>query len=232
MNIVVTGASKGIGREIVKLLGNNPEHHIYALSRDFEKLTSLKKQCLFPDNIHIYEVDLSKEIPHTLFEKEVMKLDKIDILINNAGSLIHKSFLEMNQKEWKSIYETNVFSVAKLIKKLYPQLLKSETAHIVNIGSMGGVENSMKFPGLAAYSSSKAALANLTQCLAEEFKGTSIHCNCLCLGAVQTEMLEEAFPGYKAPTTSKEMAEFIIHFSLHQRALFNGKIIQVASTTP
>ena len=232
MNIVVTGASKGIGREVVKLLGNNAEHHIYAISRDFEKLISLKKECQFPDNIHIYEVDLSEKIEDTLFQKEVLKQEKIDILINNAGRLIHKSFLEMNEEEWKSIYETNVFSVAKLIKLLHPLLLKSENAHIVNIGSMGGVENSIKFPGLAAYSSSKAALANLTQCLAEEFKENSIHCNCLCLGAVQTEMLEEAFPGYKAPTTSKEIAEFIVHFALHQRALFNGKIIQVASTTP
>lgn len=232
MNIVVTGASKGIGKEIVKQLANEAEHHIYALSRDYSKLTTLHKECLFPDQIHLYEVDLSGDISQTNFINDVLKLEKIDVLINNAGLLIHQPFLEMDLEDWKNIFETNLFSVVKLIKELHPLLLKSENAHIVNIGSMGGVENSLKFPGLSAYSSSKAALANLTQCLAEEFKENHIHVNCLCLGAVQTEMLEEAFPGYKAPTSSEEMAAFIINFALHQRKLFNGKIIQVASTTP
>jgi NAD(P)-dependent dehydrogenase (short-subunit alcohol dehydrogenase family) len=75
-------------------------------------------------------------------------------------------------------------------------------------------------------------LACLTECLAEEFKEKNIAFNCLALGAVQTEMLVEAFPGYKAPLTAEEMAEFIMSFSLDGQKYLNGKIIPVSMSTP
>ena len=97
---------------------------------------------------------------------------------------------------------------------------------------MGGVQGSMKFPGLAAYSSSKAAVITLTELLAEEYKESGVSFNVLALGAVQTEMLEEAFPGYKAPTSALEMAEYIHDFSLNGNKFYNGKLLQVSNTTP
>ena len=90
----------------------------------------------------------------------------------------------------------------------------------------------MKFPGLAAYSSSKGAVLTLTELLAEEYKEQQISFNALALGAVQTEMLEEAFPGYKAPVSAKEMADYIFNFAVTGNKFFNGKIIQVSSSTP
>ncbi len=97
---------------------------------------------------------------------------------------------------------------------------------------MGGVQGSAKFPGLAAYSSSKGALITLTELLAEEFKQTGPSFNVLALGAVQTEMLEEAFPGYKAPLTARQMAQYIIDFSLTGNTFYNGKVLEVSSSTP
>ena len=97
---------------------------------------------------------------------------------------------------------------------------------------MGGVQGSMKFPGLAAYSSSKAAVITLTELWAEEFKETGPSFNVLALGAVQTEMLEEAFPGYKAPNTALEMASYIKDFALTGHKFYNGKLLQVSSSTP
>ena len=97
---------------------------------------------------------------------------------------------------------------------------------------MGGVQGSMKFPGLAAYSSSKAAIITLTELLAEEYKTTGPSFNVLALGAVQTEMLEEAFPGYKANTSAQEMANYIYDFSLNGNAYYNGKLLQVSNSTP
>ena len=97
---------------------------------------------------------------------------------------------------------------------------------------MGGFQGSTKFAGLSAYSSSKSALSGLTECLAEELKDRNIAVNCLALGAVQTEMLGKAFPGYKAPLSAAKMAEFICEFALTGQLFFNGKIIPVSSTTP
>jgi NAD(P)-dependent dehydrogenase (short-subunit alcohol dehydrogenase family) len=97
---------------------------------------------------------------------------------------------------------------------------------------MGGVQGSAKFPGLAAYSSSKAALANLSELLAEELKEKNIRVNCLALGAAQTEMLETAFPGYKAPVTAAEMAQWVGWFAINGHRFFNGKVLPVALSTP
>ena len=97
---------------------------------------------------------------------------------------------------------------------------------------MGGIGGSSKFPGLAAYSSSKGAVNILTELLAEEYKETGPAFNTLALGAVQTEMLAQAFPGVQAPLSAMEMAEYIFKFSLEGQQFFNGKVLPVSSSTP
>lgn len=232
MNIIVTGASKGIGKEIVKYLSTNSEHHIFAISRDKKKLEALKNECSNPKNVEIFDCDLSQNLESSDFFQTLQNVSCIDILINNAGTLINKPFLELTEEDFKSVYDVNLFSVAKLIKLTVPSLRKSKNPHIVNIGSMGGVERTSKFIGLSAYSSSKAALANLTECLAEELKEDNIHCNCLCLGAVNTEMLQKAFPDYKAATNPEEIAVLIGDFATKYGRLMNGKIVSISATTP
>ena len=110
--------------------------------------------------------------------------------------------------------------------------MMGQQGHVVTVSSMGGVQGSMKFPGLSAYSSSKGAVITLTELLAEEYKETGPSFNVLALGAVQTEMLEEAFPGYKAPVTALEMATYIKDFALTGQKLYNGKLLQVSNSTP
>ena len=160
------------------------------------------------------------------------QMGQLDGLVNNAGLLINKPFLETMDSDWMTQFQVNVFGPAQLSRHLFPHLKKSNSAHIVNIGSMGGYQGSSKFPGLSAYSSSKAALATLTECLAEEWKGEGIHVNCLALGAVGTEMLQEAFPGYEPPLGAKAMAAYIGDFVLHQQTFYNGKILPVSISTP
>ena len=155
---------------------------------------------------------------------------KVDILINNAGKLISKPFEKLTAKDFLEVYSVNVFAVAALTQQILPFLKKE--SHVVNISSIGGVQGSMKFPVLAAYSSSKGALLTLTEMLAEEYKEQGISFNALALGAVQTEMLEEAFPGYKAPVSAVEMANYIYNFALTGNKFYNGKILQVSSSTP
>jgi len=128
------------------------------------------------------------------------------------------------------VYKVNVFAVAEITKLLIPFLQKG--SHVVTVSSMGGIQGRMKFPGLAAYSSAKGAVITLSELLAEEYKDQQIAFNILALGAVQTEMLEEAFPGYKAPLSAIEMADYIYDFSLTGNKFYNGKVLQVSSSTP
>ena len=151
-------------------------------------------------------------------------------MINNAGTLLNKPFAETTFKDFAKVYEINVFGVSEMTRIVLP-FMKSN-GHVVTISSMGGIQGSMKFPGLAAYSSSKGAVITLTELLAEEYKQTGPQFNILALGAVQTEMLAEAFPGYLAPTTAIEMAEYIFDFSLNGNKYYNGKVLQVSNSTP
>lgn len=232
MNIVITGASRGIGFDAALALAADKRNKVIALSRSIEGLAKLKAAA-DTDGLHIdtYSVDLTA-VDDAGLAAVFSKYDVIDVLINNAGVLINKPFTDTSIDEWRSVFETNLFSQLKLTGFLVPYLSKSSNAHVVNIGSMGGYQGSSKFVGLSAYSASKAALANATECLAEELKPLHIKVNCLALGAVNTEMLNAAFPGFEAPVSSKEMAAFIADFALHQHKFFNGKILPVAVSTP
>ena len=227
MNIVITGASRGIGYQVAKLFSENKDNKIIAISRNKENLEILQKES---DNIISIPFDLSSNQYSDLIHQISNSIDKVDILINNAGHLINKPFKDISHNEMNDIFNVNFFSVALLIQDLLP--LMNINSHIVNIGSMGGFQGSSKFPGLAVYSASKAALANLSECLAEELKEQKISVNCLSIGSVQTEMLESAFPGYQAPLQADEMASFIVDFALTGHKFFNGKVLPVSSTTP
>lgn len=231
MLIIVTGASKGIGYETVKKLSETPGNLVIAISRNIDSLTKLvntkNSGAILP-----LKADISKSTDRRKLLTVIKKLKlPVDALINNAGLLVNKPFQKITEKELTSVYQTNVFAPFLLTQELLPFFAKQKS-HVVNIGSIGGVQGSSKFPGLSAYSSSKAGLSGLTECLAEELKPYNVSVNCLALGAVQTEMLGKAFPGYKAPLKSHEMAEYICNFVLTGHRYFNGKIISVSSTTP
>lgn len=232
MLIAVTGASKGIGFELVKQLASDDSHTIIAISRKTESLQKLKKTYGF-SNLEILSGDITKSAGRKKI-KEMVKKQKapLAVLVNNAGQIVNKPFEKITAKELESVYQTNVFAPFLLIQELLPFMGKKNKSHIVNISSMGGFQGSSKFAGLSAYSSSKSAMVGLTECLAEELKTKNITVNCLAIGAVQTEMLSKAFPGYKAPLQPNEMASFIAGFALTGHQYFNGKIIPVSSTTP
>ncbi|MBX2875939.1 MAG: SDR family oxidoreductase [Saprospiraceae bacterium] len=230
MNIIITGASRGIGYDTALQLAKDPKNKVLAISRNEEKLAQLAESSPL-QNVDYLAYDLSRPNKDALVKK-IAGWDSVDILINNAGLLRNKPFAKLTDKDWWEIFEVNVFGITRLIRLLLPQLRSKEGAHIINMGSMGGVQGSSKFKGLSAYSASKAALANLTECLAEELKEDKISVNCLALGAVQTEMLAEAFPGYQAPVESNQMGEMVAWFAVQGKAFFNGKILPVSISTP
>ncbi|MGY6647215.1 SDR family NAD(P)-dependent oxidoreductase [Wenyingzhuangia sp. IMCC45574] len=223
--VLITGTSRGIGFELAQLFAKN-NYKVLAISRNTRTVDALQIE-----NIKTFGVDLSKE-------KEVntvvdyIKKENIELsgVIHNAGKLVNKPFTEITQEDFQTVYQVNVFSVALLTQKLIPFLPKN--SHVVTISSMGGVRGSLKFPGLAAYSSSKGAVITLSELLAEEYKEQQIAFNVLALGAVQTEMLEEAFPGYQAPLNPDEMAAYIYDFTINGHKFYNGKVLEVSSSTP
>jgi len=224
-NIIITGTSRGIGFELVHLFANQG-HNVLALSRNEQPVSNLHF-----DNITSFAFDLGKKEDYKKVEDFINNEWKhVDVLINNAGTLLNKPFAETTIDDFEHVYKTNVFGVAEMTRCTLPFLNKN--GHVVTISSMGGVQGSVKFPGLSAYSSSKGAVVTLTELLAEEYKETGPSFNVLALGAVQTEMLAEAFPGYQAPTTALEMAEYIADFSLNGNKYYNGKLLQVSNSTP
>jgi 3-oxoacyl-[acyl-carrier protein] reductase len=236
MNIVITGTSRGIGYELVKRLAEHGPHTIFSLSRNAKQLAQLEKECKLinpASTIVSIPCDLSDDASLLKGVKTILeKATHIDILVNNAGAILNKPFTSITRKEMEYVYNVNVFSVMRFIQELLPVMNGKERAHIVNISSIGGIQGSVKFAGLSAYSSSKAALVCVTECLAEELREKNVSINSLALGAVQTEMLNEAFPGYKAPVNPSEMADFIADFCLNAHKFINGKIIPISLSTP
>tara|TARA_R110002096_G_scaffold409499_1_gene608867 strand:+ start:816 stop:1499 length:684 start_codon:yes stop_codon:yes gene_type:complete len=224
-NIVITGTSRGIGFELVQLFAK-AGHKVLALSRNAKPVQNLNL-----DNVTAFSFDLGDSKAYKNVEDFINNdWNQVDVLINNAGALLNKPFAETTMEDFEHVYKTNVYGVSELTRIVLPFMKKQ--SHVVTISSMGGVQGSMKFPGLAAYSSSKAAVITLTELLAEEYKASGVSFNVLALGAVQTEMLEEAFPGYQAPITALEMAEYILYFSLNGNKYYNGKLLQVSNSTP
>jgi 3-oxoacyl-[acyl-carrier protein] reductase len=224
--IVITGASRGIGLEIARYLADKG-HTVLALSRNTEQIRELAVQ--YDGMIKYQSVDLSDESIN-LEQLISSHFRRVDVLINNAGALINKPFLETSIDEWKSLIGINLLASIRMVHACVPMM--SRNSQILNISSMGGFQGSMKFPGLSAYSTSKGALSILTECLSEELVGHGINVNAFCLGAVQTEMLSDAFPGYKAPIMPEQMAAYIGDFVITHGRLFNGKILPVAINNP
>jgi NAD(P)-dependent dehydrogenase (short-subunit alcohol dehydrogenase family) len=224
-NVIITGTSRGIGIELAKFF-TDAGHNVLALSRNVVPIQEMSLK-----NCEAFSFDITKA-------SDIQKVsayigehwNQVDILINNSGLLVNESFSGISIQDFRRVYEVNVFGVAAITQAVIPFMKKD--GHVVTISSIGGIQGSLKFPGLSAYSSSKGAVITLSELLAEEFKESGPSFNVLALGAVQTEMLEEAFPGYKAPLSADEMASYIYDFALTGNKFYNGKILQVSSSTP
>lgn len=235
MNILITGASKGIGYEVALYLARTGAHNIIAVARQERLLDKLRDQIELESSLSkllVCPMDL-QEGDYSSLLQWLQQLGSLDAILANAGGLIHKSFMETSTDEWNQMLQLNLLAQVSLLQNCYPYLCKAPgSPHVVLIGSMGGMQGSKKFPGLAAYSVSKGALAVLGECLAEEWKQDHIQVNTLCLGAVNTDMLSTAFPGYIAPVSAAEMGKFIGNFLLEAGTVMSGKIIPVSLSDP
>lgn len=227
-NIIITGASRGIGKELAKIhlqIGNN----VLVISRNEDKLNDLKT---FENNskLSVLAIDIAQNSELNKITETISNWEQVDILYNNAGTLVNKPFAEITAEDIDYSIQVNYKAPFQIIQKVLPKM--NGEAHIVNITTMGAVQGSVKFPGLAAYSSSKAGIVTLTELLAQEFNENQPRINAVALGAVQTEMLQEAFPGYEAPITAQQMANYLVEFGLNGHKFQNGKLLQLSVSTP
>lgn len=222
-NIIITGTSRGIGYELA-LQFADAGHQVLAVSR------KTPQALIGHPNITCLSVDLSTADLSAVSDFLSKAWKNVDAVVHNAGALILRPFAETTISDFEKIYKVNVFAMANLTQVCLPYLHKG--SHVVTISSMGGIQGSLKFPGLAAYTSSKGAVITLSELLSEEYKERGIAFNVLALGSVQTEMLAEAFPGYEAPVSAAKMAEYICNFTLTGNQFYNGKVLQVSSSTP
>ncbi len=218
---LIIGASKGIGKELLANFSNE-SCNTYGFARSFDN-SSIEKT-------RFIQLDLASSNLKEDIDKALTSVKQVDYLIYNAGAIAVKPFLELTHEDISNCYTVNVLSVFQVMQVCLPKMVRG--SHAVFISSIGGFQGSVKFAGLSAYSTSKAALVSLTELLAEEYKESGISINCLCLGAVQTEMLATAFPGYVAPHSAKEMADYITDFTINAGKYFHGKIIPVSISTP
>jgi NAD(P)-dependent dehydrogenase (short-subunit alcohol dehydrogenase family) len=224
MNVLITGCSRGIGKAMLDLLIANPRvKSIYALSSNTQIIFNSSK--VIKVNADFLTDSWEVNLKNSLQDKV------LNLVINNAGYLFNGSIEDTSEEEIHKTYRINYFAPLRIIQLMLPNI-KEGKAHIVNIGSMGGFSGSVKYPGLSVYSSSKAALANLSECWAEELKDYGVRSNCLALGAVNTEMLQTAFPEYQAPLIPSQMASKIIDFALNYGEIINGKILPFSLSTP
>ena len=225
--IIIIGGSTGIGKALVEEAAKEPSNKVFAFARK-DKL--MKDNFYKLSNVSTHHLDL-EFFDEKKISDVIAKIGPIDILINNAGYLVKNSFDKLSHQDFLKSYQINVIGIMQFVQAVITKMNVSGS-HIVNISSMGGFQGSAKFPGLTAYSTSEAALCSFTELFAEEYKDSGIKMNCLCLGAVQTEMLEEAFPGFKAPHSPVEIASYIYTFAMTQGDFMNGKIIPVSQSTP
>ncbi|PHI20147.1 short-chain dehydrogenase [Lewinellaceae bacterium SD302] len=229
---LITGASRGMGRALALELMRDAGVRVLGVARNkvaLRKLEELAGSETYPGVFIAGNFDLT-ELDEDIFQDWLRPYLPLTGLVNNAGLLINEPFDSMDERKWKEIFEINLFTPVKLCKLLQNSFVRG--GHIVNIGSMGGFQGSSKYNGLAAYSASKAALTGFSECLAEEWRNKGVGVNCLAMGAVQTEMLETAFPGYEAPINDEEAADFLKWFLTKGKRFFNGKVLPVALQNP
>lgn len=224
MKVLITGASRGIGKELALQFAKDG-HEVLAIARNKEALQELSEA---EKGITSLAVDINSW--ETAAHEILGVWDQIDILIHNAAAFINKPFREMTYTDMESVYHTNVFVPYFLTQALLPALGRG--AQVLAISSVGGVGGSVKFPGLSVYSSSKGALNIIVECLATELAEEGIIVNGLALGSSATEMFKAAFPELEAASQPKDMARFIQNFAVQSPGLVHGKVITVSSSNP
>lgn len=182
----VTGASKGMGLEIIKAVLNNGGK-VIATSRNTEEL--LEKIVDYKDNLLSVKLDITNEAAiENAISKGIEKFGKIDIVVNNAGYNLLGNIEELSDTEFRKTMNVNVFAMVNIIRNVLPHLRKQKSGHIINTASMMGY---MSYPANGSYSASKYAVIGLSEALAQEVAPFGIKVTILAPGTFRTNFMNE-----------------------------------------
>ncbi|MFJ7638327.1 SDR family NAD(P)-dependent oxidoreductase [Peribacillus sp. NPDC097225] len=223
---VVTGGGRGIGKETSILLAQLGAT-LAVLSNDQEEINNTVTQIISNGgNAKAYFCDLtSRDTIEQTFKQIETDLGHVDILINNAGSMVIKPFLETSIEEWDSIQDLNVRGMYLATRAVVPNMIKQLEGIIINISSIWGLKGG---PDRSAYITAKHAVIGFTKALGEEFKPFNIRVNAVCPGPVATKMMEDL-----APTVNKDnwlhpidIAEIIVDLCLEKTKAVTATAIE------
>jgi len=237
MNIILTGASSGIGYHTAKSLSYIPVNKIIVIARREENLEKLKadsKGNIYPISFDLENGDYDKLIGKIV---EVFRLDednKIDILINNAGITKDTLFMRMKDGDWDSVIDTNLNGVYNVTRVVVPAMVKKRSGNITNISSVVGFTGNV---GQVNYSATKSALTGFTRSLAKELGGRGIRVNCIAPGYITTDMTEKipakikeellkSIP-LKREGEPKEIADVCLFLASNMASYITGTVIHV-----
>ena len=183
MIALITGASRGIGREITKRLALKGIKVIANYNKSEEQAQILQKE---NNNIEIYKADVSKRKEvHDMVKYILNKYGRIDILINNAGISENKMFTDVTDKDWNNIINTNLYSVFCLTQEVLTNMIHNKKGCIINISSIWGMVGASCE---TVYSVAKAGVNGMTKSLAKELGPSNIRVNAIAPGIIDTDM--------------------------------------------
>ena len=188
--VIITGASKGIGKSIALKLAEYG-CDLFLLSRNQDALNTVRDEILTYFNVEIesYVTDTGNhESVNKVFSDIISKYNRIDILVNNAGITRDNILIRMSQEEWNSVINTNLTGYFNCCKAVIKQMIKQRYGRIINISSIIGINGNS---GQTNYAASKAGIIGLTKSLSKEVGSRNITVNAIAPGFIQTEMTKE-----------------------------------------
>jgi len=224
IEIVITGASRGIGLELMKLCATH-QHKVMGVARNFP---AVKGDWEFFKG----SISETEALVAAIKRQQGASHARLRILVHNAGQVINRSFEEITDEQLQQLWELNFRAPFSLTRSLITWLGAADAAHVIYIGSMGGFQGSVRYSGLSAYSAVKSAGASLMESLAAEYSETGIRFNALALGAVQTEMLQASIPDFDAGLKPFDMAHYIYTFMMEGYKVMNGAVVPVRRGNP
>jgi 3-oxoacyl-[acyl-carrier protein] reductase len=186
-NVIVTGATRGIGKGIVTLFAKHGANIAFTyLSSDLKAKELEEELSLYGTKIRSYKSDASEfSSAHKLIEKVLLEFESIDVLVNNAGITKDNLLLRMNEDDFDTVVKINLKSVFNMTKAVLKPMLKNRKGSIINMSSVVGSKGNA---GQANYAASKSAINGFTKSLALEVGSRNIRCNCVAPGFIETEM--------------------------------------------
>ena len=231
-NVIVTGASGGIGNSIVEKL-YELEANILATGTKVEKLNELKKKF---NNINILQFDISKhdKIENFIEQSTEILGGKLDCIVNNAGITKDNLVIRMNMDEWNKVIDINLTSTFLISKYSIKKMLKNKSGKIINITSVVGHTGNI---GQANYTASKAGIVAMSKSLAIEYAKKNINVNCISPGFISTAMTDKIDEKFKESIISKipsnrlgnpsDVANAVVFLASSMSDYINGETIHV-----